>query len=374
MAYILSDSFGEDYTEKPRAAAPELKFLANAAGLGQEGLQGIFHRLIEPTYRAEQAFEGIYKHRWTSWQQFSNLPKSLRDKLEIACPIEWPKPAQSLVSSDGSTKHAIELADGHLVECVYIPYDNRTTMCISSQVGCAMGCAFCATGLMGFKRHLKSPEIVGQVMSMLVFHNHPPSLPLNIVFMGMGEPLYNLFEVMGAFSILINPKGLAVPRKRITVSTAGIVTGIKELATISPRPRLALSLNATTDENRSKIMPINKSWGLEKLSNALKSFPLERGERITLEYVAIKGISDGMEDAARLSRFAGQFPSKINLIPFNSSPGLEFMPPGETRLNEMGAFLADKGHIVAIRRSRGLDVGGACGQLAGAGENPLNGD
>jgi len=367
MAFIFSDSIGEEYggehAEKPKTA-PELKFIANAADLGLEGLQGIFHRLGQPPYRAEQAFEGIYKHRWTSWQQFSNLPKGLREKLGIVCPIEWPKPAQSLVSCDGSTKHSIELADGHLVECVYIPYDNRATMCISSQVGCAMGCAFCATGQMGFKRHLKSAEIVGQVVSMLIFHSRPPSLPLNIVFMGMGEPLCNLFEVMEAFSILTNPLGLAVPRKRITVSTAGVVTGIKELGIISPRPRLALSLNATTDEARSKVMPINKSWGLEKLAEALKSFSLERGERITLEYVAIKGISDSMEDAARLSRFAGQFPSKINLIPFNPSPGLEFMPPGETRLNEMGAFLVDKGHIVAIRRSRGLDVGGACGQLA----------
>ncbi|MDR2561391.1 MAG: 23S rRNA (adenine(2503)-C(2))-methyltransferase RlmN [Holophagales bacterium] len=372
MAIILSDP--EEYTDRPKIAAPEQKFIANAADLGVEGLQGIFHRLAEPPYRAEQAFEGIYKHRWTSWQQFSNLPKSLRGKLEIVCPIEWPKPAQSLVSSDGSTKHAIELADGHLVECVYIPYDNRATMCISSQVGCAMGCAFCATGLMGFKRHLKSAEILGQVMSMLCFHNHPPNLPFNIVFMGMGEPLNNLFEVMEAFSTLTNPLGLSMPRKRVTVSTAGMVTGIKELAIISPRPRLAVSLNATTDENRSKVMPINKSWGLEKLADALKPFPLERGERITLEYVAIKGISDSMEDAARLSRFAGGFPSKINLIPFNPSPGLDFTPPSETRLDEMGAYLADKGHIVAIRRSRGLDVGGACGQLAGAGKNPLNGD
>jgi 23S rRNA (adenine2503-C2)-methyltransferase len=365
MAFILADSFNGEYTEKSQAAH-ESKFLANVAGLGLHELKELFNGLGELPYRAEQVFEGIYKHRWTSWQQFSNLPKSLRDKLEVVCPIEWPKTAQSLVSSDGSIKHAIELADGYSIECVYIPYDNRATMCISSQVGCAMGCAFCATGLMGFKRHLKSAEIVGQAMSMLIFHQHPPNFPLNIVFMGMGEPLANIDEVMGAFSILTNPLGLSAPPKRMTVSTAGIVAGIKELAIISPRPRLAVSLNATTDEARSKVMPINKSWGLKELADALRSFPLERGERITLEYVAIKGISDSMEDAARLSRFAGQFPSKINLIPFNPAPGLEFMPPSETRLNEMGAYLADKGHIVAIRRSRGLDVGGACGQLAGA--------
>jgi 23S rRNA (adenine2503-C2)-methyltransferase len=216
---------------------------------------------------------------------------------------------------------------------------------------------------MGLKRNLTSAEIVGQVMAMLIFHRHQLGFPLNIVFMGMGEPLHNLAGVMGAFSILMTPLGLAVPPKRIAVSTVGLALGIGQLAKTKPRPRLALSLNATTDEARSSIMPINATWGLEKLAAALMAFPLAKGERVTVEYVAIKGISDSIEDAARLSRFVGQFPSKINLIPCNPCLGLEFLPPSEARLNEMGAYLAKKGHAVAIRRSRGQDVGGACGQL-----------
>jgi len=339
----------------------------NVAGLGPQELKKMLNGLGGAPYRAEQVFEGMYRHRWDSWAMFSNLPQRLRDILASHCPIEWPKSLQSLVSRDGSTKHVIGLADGSLVECVYIPYDDRATVCISSQVGCKMGCVFCATGNMGFSRNLASAEIVGQVMTMIMFHRHPSGFPLNIVFMGMGEPLDNLSEVMAAFQTLADPRGMAVSRHRVTISTAGLPQGIEKLGRSNPRPRLALSLNATTDEARSRIMPINKSWGLKDLADALRCFPLEKGERITLEYVAIKGISDSMEDAARLAGFADQFPSKINLIPFNPCPGLEYMPPSEARLNEMGAHLAKNGHIVAIRRSRGRDIGGACGQLASSG-------
>jgi 23S rRNA (adenine2503-C2)-methyltransferase len=223
---------------------------------------------------------------------------------------------------------------------------------------------------MGIVRNLTAAEIVGQVMALVLHHEHPQGFPLNIVMMGMGEPLHNLAHVMAAFEILSHPKGMAVPARRVTISTSGLVPGIKRLAAYSPRPRLALSLNAATDEARSKIMPVNSVWGLEKLAEALGSFPLGHGEVVTLEYVAIKGISDSMEDAAGLSVFASQFRSKINLIPYNPCPvlgahqGHRLSPPCEARLNEIAAYLAEKGHIVSIRRSRGQDVGGACGQLA----------
>jgi len=345
--------------------SPEFVHLSNknAAGMGLNELELMFNSLGEPTYRALQAFEGIYKHQWRSWSQFSNLSKGLRAKLTADVILEWPQLAQTLVSADGSAKHSVILVDGMQVECVYIPYGNRATMCISTQVGCAMGCKFCATARMGLIRNLTSAEIAGQVMAMVAHHNHIMEQPLNIVLMGMGEPLHNLKNVLDAFIILNHPKGMAVPSRRMTISTSGLVPGITRLGKSNPRPRLALSLNATTDEARTKIMPVNSAWGLAKLTAALRDFPLQAGERVTLEYVVMKDCSDSLEDAERLSDFASQFPSKINLIPYNPCDGSEFMPPNEKMLNEMGRHLAEKGHIVSIRRSRGQDVGGACGQL-----------
>ena len=346
--------------------APELLPLSwgNVAGMSLGELKSVFEKLEEAPYRARQVFEGLYRRRWLSWDQFTNLSKSLRARLTAEVPIKWPAMEQSAVSSDGSAKHTLKLVDSSKIECVYMPCENRATLCVSSQVGCAMGCAFCATGAMGLNRNLTAAEMVGQVMVLLSHHRHPNGLPINVVFMGMGEPLHNLRNVMDAFAILCHPKGLAIPPRRVTVSTSGLVTGIKRLGEYHPRPRLALSLNATTDEARSKIMPVNSAWGLDKLTLALRSFPLEPDERITLEYVLIKGYSDSREDAVRLSGFAGRFPCKINLIPYNPYPGSELSPPGEDRLNEMGGYLAGKGHIVSIRRSRCQDIGGACGQLA----------
>jgi 23S rRNA (adenine2503-C2)-methyltransferase len=222
---------------------------------------------------------------------------------------------------------------------------------------------------MGLKRDLTAAEIVGQAEELLSLH--PPSgKPINIVFMGMGEPLHNLGAVMGAFDVMTHPRGLAVPPKRVTLSTVGHVPGIGELARRRPRPRLAVSLCATTDESRAKMTPGAAAWGLEELLGALRSFPLGKNERITLEYVVMRGVSDSMEDAARLSAFASRFPSKINLIPHNPWPGSGAAPPDEGRLDEMGALLAARGRTVAIRRSRGADVGGACGQLAVGGAEP----
>ena len=338
----------------------------NAFGMDLSELKLLFQRLGEAPYRALQAFEGIYKHRWSDWDQFTNLPKELRVRLASELRLKWPEIEQTLTSMDGSSKHALKLADGALIECVYMPYENRATLCISTQVGCAMGCVFCAAGAMGLKRNLSAAEIAGQAMALIVYHRRAGAIPINIVFMGMGEPLHNFGPVMGAFDILSHPRGMAISPRRVTVSTSGLVSGIERLGKYNPRPRLALSLNATTDEARSKIMPVNLTWGLESLTRALRAFPLAPDERITLEYALIEGISDGMEDAKRLSKFAGQFPSKINLIPYNSRPGVrlpELSPPTEARLNKIGAYLADRGHIVNIRRSRGSDIGGACGQL-----------
>ena len=366
------------------AAAPEAgpATRPNAAGLGRTELGALLAGLGEPGWRSEQLLSGLLRQRWTRWEQFSMLSKALRARLEAEVDLAWPRIIESQSSVDGSTKHLFELADGRQVEGVHMPYAvrgsglrpappepadfadlDRVTLCLSSQVGCAMGCTFCATGQMGILRNLSAAEIVGQVVAMLSHHGHPAERPVNLVFMGMGEPLHNLDHLMAAFETLTDAGGLAIPPRRITVSTSGLVSGIDRLAGYSRRPRLALSLNATTDEHRSRIMPVNRVWNLEALAAALGRFPLQPGERITLEYVLLKGVTDSLEDGRRLAAFARRFPAKINLIPFNPHEGSGFEAPEEERIGVLCRQLAAAGLPTSVRRSRGQDIAGACGQL-----------
>jgi 23S rRNA (adenine2503-C2)-methyltransferase len=340
----------------------------NAAGLDAMDLKALAATLGEPAWRGDQLFDGLYRQRWTRWEQFSSLSKALRTRLAAEVDLAWPPIIQSQTSEDGSTKHVFELADGKQVEGVFMPYADRVTLCLSSQVGCAMGCTFCATGQMGIVRNLTASEIVGQVVAMLNHHDHPAGHPVNLVFMGMGEPLHNLDHLMAAFDVLTDPKGLAIPPRRITVSTSGLVSGIERLGTFARRPRLALSLNATTDDRRSRIMPVNRVWNLDALAGALAAFPLQSGERITLEYVLLKGVTDTLEDGRRLAAFARHFPAKVNLIPFNPHEGSGFEPPDEARVSALCRLLVDAGQPVSVRRSRGQDVAGACGQLVREGQ------
>lgn len=352
------------WDQPAREVTPPLR--PNAAGIGRNSLKNLMDSMGEPGFRGNQIFEGLYRHRWACWEQFTNLSKTLRSKLSERVDLAWPNIIDSAASGDGSTKHAFQLEDGHCVEGVHMPYEDRTTLCLSSQVGCAMGCAFCATGQMGILRNLTASEILGQVVAMLHAHAHPQGRPVNLVFMGMGEPLHNLAHVMEAFQILTDPGGLAIPPRRITLSTSGLVSGIEKLGQLKPRPRLALSLNSTTDEARSKLMPVNRVWNLEKLGQALKAFPLEHGERITLEFVLLKGVNDTLEDARRLGAFAKPFPAKVNLIPFNpheASAAEGLKPPTEADINTFCGLLSRQGITVSVRRSRGQDVAGACGQL-----------
>jgi 23S rRNA (adenine2503-C2)-methyltransferase len=364
--------------------APELSLPSsptarpNAAGMGRAELRALLASIGEAAFRADQVFEGLYKHRYGAWEDFTNLSKALRAQLAGAAALAWPEIVQSLPSRDHSTKHAFRLADGKEVEGVHMPYANRTTLCLSSQVGCAMGCTFCATGQMGILRNLTPGEIVGQVVAMLRRHGTPVGPdgepdPLNLVFMGMGEPLHNLDNLMAAFETLTDPKGLAISPKRITVSTSGLVSGIERLGAFPRRPRLAVSLNGTTDAYRSQIMPVNRVWNLEALMAALGRFPLQTNERITLEYVLLKGVTDSLEDGQRLVDLASRFPSKVNLIPFNPHEGSGFEAPDEARVSALCRMLSDAGVIVSVRRSRGQDIGGACGQLVREGQGrPLH--
>jgi 23S rRNA (adenine2503-C2)-methyltransferase len=270
-------------------------------------------------------------------------------------------------AADGSTKLLFELASGgrvERVEAVHMPRAGRVTLCISSQVGCAMGCTFCATASMGFGRHLLAQEIIGQVL--VAMHELGPRHPgdLTLVFMGMGEPLHNLEQVARAISVLCQPAGLGLSARRITVSTSGLVPEIAELGRLEPRPLLAISVNATTDEQRSALMPIGRRYPLAELRTALERFPLRPRERITVEYVLLAGVNDSPDDARRLANYCASFPHQINLIPFNEHRVAEFRAPTEAVVDEFArAVLGERRTVLTVRRSRGRDVGAACGQL-----------
>jgi len=270
-------------------------------------------------------------------------------------------------AADGSTKLLIQVDAGDRVEAVHMPRavgTGRVTLCISSQVGCAMGCTFCATATMGFKRHLLAHEIIGQVLSAV--HAFGPRHPgeLTLVFMGMGEPLHNLPEVARAIRVLCEPGGLGLSARRITVSTSGLVPEIAALGALEPRPLLAISVNATTDAQRAELMPINRRYPLAELRAALERYPVRSRERITVEYVLLAGINDTPDDARRLSDFCLGFPHQINLIPFNEHGSSEFRAPPEAAIETFTRALLDhRPSILTVRRSRGRDVGAACGQL-----------
>lgn len=314
----------------------------------------------------EHAFAQIQR----PWLWSAGSPKLGRDARALAAfSLVPPQIISQNTAEDGATKLLIEVDDGARVEAVHMPRDlasgrARVTLCISSQVGCAMGCTFCATASMGFGRHLLAHEIIGQVLTAV--HALGPRHPgdLTLVFMGMGEPLHNLPEVARAIRVLCDPAGLGLSPRRITVSTSGLVPEIAELGALEPRPLLAISINATTDEQRAALMPVNKRYPLATLRAALERFPLRPRERITVEYVLLAGINDTLQDARRLSAFCASFPHQLNLIPFNEHRATAFRAPSEDAVDAFAhAVLAERRTVLTVRRSRGRDVGAACGQL-----------
>jgi len=310
----------------------------------------------------EHAFAQLQRP-WT-WQ--SSAPQLGRSDRALSAQLSLTPPRLVTRNSaaDGSTKLLFELGSGDRVEAVHMPRAGRVTLCISSQVGCAMGCTFCATASMGFGRHLLAHEIIGQVL--VAMHELGPRHPgdLTLVFMGMGEPLHNLPEVARALRVLCHPAGLGLSARRITVSTSGLVPEIAELGRLEPRPLLAISVNGTTDEQRSALMPIGRRYPLAELRTALEHFPVRARERITVEYVLLAGVNDSPEDARRLANYCASFPHQINLIPFNEHRVAEFRAPTEAVVDEFArAVLAERRTVLTVRRSRGRDVGAACGQL-----------
>jgi 23S rRNA (adenine2503-C2)-methyltransferase len=298
-----------------------------------------------------------------------NLNREIRAWLSVHTDLSLPTIVARHPSDDGSTKLALEMADGHRVEAVHMPRpkeDRRVTYCISSQVGCALGCTFCATGAMGIVRNLTAGEIVGQVLTLMRELGPERGEEINIVFMGMGEPLHNLAHVHRAITLLCHPQGTGLSPWRITVSTAGLVSGLEKLAKMTPRPLLAVSLNATTDAARSATMPVNRAWNLARLRQALDGWELKRHERLLFEYVMLAGVNDTLEDADRLAEWLGELRHRhtVNLIPMNEHPSSAFAEPPEARVHAFASRLHGLGCFVTVRRSRGRDVQGACGQLA----------
>jgi 23S rRNA (adenine2503-C2)-methyltransferase len=316
-----------------------------------------------PKYRAQQLRDWIYQKRVSRFEEMTNLSKSDRELLEARAVLSQPELAQRLQSTDGTRKFLFRLSDGQEIESVLIPDDDRNTLCISTQVGCTLDCAFCLTGTMGLIRNLKAHEIVDQVLWMQN-HMEPDQHLTNVVLMGMGEPLANYREVTEALRRLLHPKMVGLGPRRITLSTSGLVPQIKKLGESGLNVNLAVSLNATTNAVRDRVMPaINKQYPLETLLKACRDYPLPPRRRIFFEYVLLKGVNDTEADAGRLLRLLKGIPCKVNLIPFNDYPGAPFgRPVDETVLGFQKILI--KGRIPAfIRKSRGRDILAACGQL-----------
>jgi 23S rRNA (adenine2503-C2)-methyltransferase len=284
-----------------------------------------------------------------------------------------PTIVDEVASDDGSTRLVLATADGHRIEAVHMPRPHvrtpRTTFCISSQVGCAMGCTFCATGTMGIVRNLSAGEIVGEVLALMATRGPATGHTLNLVFMGMGEPLHNLDNVARAIEVLCDPHGVGLSPQRITVSTSGLVPALARFAQLPVRPLLSVSLNATTDATRSRIMPVNRSFDLASLKGALRTFPFRRGEKVLLAYVLLQGENDSVDDAARLAAFAADLPANVNLIPLNEHERSAHRAPDDDWVAAFGRRVYDEltvrgfRGVLTVRNNRGRDVRGACGQL-----------
>jgi 23S rRNA (adenine2503-C2)-methyltransferase len=358
---------------EPRPAPP-----TDLKALGRAELEAFARRLGQPAFRGRQLFAWLYGKGATSFGEMTDLPKSLRASLEVQATISTLDEVQRQTATDGTVKSLFRLSSGREIETVLIPdldasgRAKRLTVCVSSQVGCAMGCHFCATGLMGFGQNLTSSEIYEQAFRMdaLAEERYGRGIT-NVVYMGMGEPLQNYAAVAGSTALLTDPEALGLAPKRITVSTVGLARRIRRLADDQaagrvPAFRLALSLHAPTDPQRSAIMPVNRSekTDLGALRDAVEHYHAQTGKRITYEYCMFAGINDREADARHLAAVTRWAPSKVNLIMYNPVDGTGFGPTDEAQLDRFIGVLVAEGVRVTVRRSRGQDIDAACGQLA----------
>lgn len=356
-------------------------------GLTLQELTNLVLESNQPAYRAQQLFDAIYRQRTELLDQISTLPREYRARLgERGWQVGMPRITRKFESRDGTVRYLVEMADGETVETVWMPEGDdgesgdgseagdeiesgtvtaawrRATICVSSQVGCAVNCRFCLTALLGVKRNLEAGEIVGQVTAVLREQKvEPPTQRVNLVFMGMGEPFLNYENFMKAVRLLV--EGVGIPESRMTVSTAGIVPRIHDFGREAVRPKLAISLNGSNDELRSAVMPLNRKWNLSELLKAAREFPLRGRERLTFEYVLLAGVNDAPEHARQVSELVRGLRAKINLIALNPGPELPYQTPEQARVFEFQRILVASGIPTFIRRPRGRDIFAACGQL-----------
>ena len=322
----------------------------------------------QPSYRATQILDWIFKKRAKSWDKMTNLPESLRVDLAEQYPLRPLIHTLTKGSEDTTRKYLMELADGRYVETVLIPASpalygersDRHTLCVSSQVGCAYGCKFCASGLDGFTRNLSAAEIVSQIILAEEMSGEKVN---NLVFMGMGEPLANFKNLCLAIEMITSDWGLNIGARRITVSTSGLVPQIKKLAELPQQIRLAISLHGPDDETRDKIMPVNRKFPVSELFEALRFWNLKKNQKITLEYILIDGVNAGSEHAALLAKRAASINAKVNLIPYNTVEGLEWVRPSDTVCRKFQSVLSQAGISATLRLEKGHDIDAACGQL-----------
>jgi 23S rRNA (adenine2503-C2)-methyltransferase len=354
-------------------------------GLDVNELATLVEELNEPAYRAQQIFEAIYRQRADSIDEISTLPARVRsDLVNRGTSMGWPRIESKFESVDGTIRYLVAFPDGQSVETVWMPEGDggeagdgseageesssnvkawdRATICVSSQVGCAVDCQFCLTALLGVKRNLTAGEIVGQVGCVLRDRRlSPPQDRVNLVFMGMGEPFLNYDNCMKAVRLLV--EGFGIPASRMTLSTAGVVPRIHDFGREPIRPKLAISLNAADDAQRAELMPINRKWDLEKLLDAARTFPLRPRERLTFEYVLLNDVNDAAQNARRLVERIRGIRAKVNLIALNPGPGISFDTPSQDRVLAFQKILTSAGIPAFIRRPRGRDIYAACGQL-----------
>jgi 23S rRNA (adenine2503-C2)-methyltransferase len=354
-------------------------------GLQLSELTLLVEEFGQPAYRARQLFEALYRQRVETPDQISTLPQDFRGSLsEKGISVGLPGIEKKFVSGDGTVRYLVACGDGQRVETVWMPEGDggeagdgseagnqtetagrtweRATICVSSQVGCAVDCQFCLTALLGIKRNLTAGEIVGQVCAVL--NDQGVSLPLhriNLVFMGMGEPFLNYGNFMKAVHLLV--EGVGITESRMTVSTAGIVPAIYDFGLEPVRPKIAISLNASNDDLRTRLMPINRKWNLEKLMAAAREFPLRNREKLTFEYVLLDGVNDAAENAREVVELVRGLRAKLNLIAFNPGPGIDFRTPAQERVLQFQNILRAAGVPAFVRRPRGRDIYAACGQL-----------
>lgn len=314
-------------------------------------------------FRARQLYDALYRQKVSSIVEISTFPATLRNQIGAAWGLGVPQLDTCFQSIDGTRRYLLKLSDGKRIEAVLMPEENRDTMCISSQVGCPVNCTFCLTALMGLERNLSAGEIVGQVLFMMQNHGlSAASDRVNIVMMGMGEPLLNLPNVVKATRLLTDKEGMGISPKRITVSTSGIIPAIVQLGREPVRPKLAISLNASYEDQRVRLMPITRKYHLKDLMEACRAYPLRTWEKLTFEYVLLKGVNDTDADARRVVALLANLNCKVNLIALNPGPGIAYETPDPGRVAAFQAILR-KAVPCFVRKPRGLDIFAACGQL-----------